>query len=183
MTLILDPDDPAGWREAPPASAAPSATAPMGTAPSAGGDRLTDGLNPEQREAVEYRGPALLIVAGAGSGKTRVLVEKYFRLLADEKPRWPVDSVIAITFTVKAASELKARIVQRITRELDDAALPEARRARLTELRRELPEAPIGTIHNFCGRILREHAFDAGISPHFEIVEGIQESALRPAPT
>ncbi|NUT58037.1 MAG: hypothetical protein HOQ00_04225, partial [Agromyces sp.] len=57
MTLILDPDDPAGWREAPPASAAPSATAPTGAVP--GGDRLTDGLNPEQREAVEYRGQAL----------------------------------------------------------------------------------------------------------------------------
>ena len=62
MTLILDPDDPAGWREAPPAPAG---------APSSTGSRLTDGLNPEQREAVEYRGQALLIVAGAGSGKTQ----------------------------------------------------------------------------------------------------------------
>ena len=57
MTLILDPDDPAGWREAPPAPAG---------APSSTGSRLTDGLNPQQREAVEYRGQALLIVAGAG---------------------------------------------------------------------------------------------------------------------
>jgi len=77
MTLILDPDDPAGWREAPPASAAPSATMPA-----AAGDRLTDGLNPEQREAVEYRGQALLIVAGAGSGKTRVLTYRVAHLLA-----------------------------------------------------------------------------------------------------
>ena len=64
MTLILDPDDPTGRREAPSRTTSGHRHA---------ASRLTDGLNPQQREAVDYRGPALLIVAGAGSGKTRVL--------------------------------------------------------------------------------------------------------------
>ncbi|MGI8906579.1 MAG: UvrD-helicase domain-containing protein [Candidatus Sumerlaeaceae bacterium] len=135
-------------------------------------------FKPQQQLALEYPGN-VAVSAGAGSGKTRVLVEKYFRLLVDEHPDWPIESVVAITFTIKAANELRQRIVKRVREELaSGSALPE-RRARLLELRREVAGAPIGTIHNFCSRTLREFAFDARLNPDFAIVEGAQESSLR----
>ncbi|MEI5585637.1 UvrD-helicase domain-containing protein, partial [Agromyces sp. CCNWLW208] len=96
MTLILDPDDPTGWREAPVAATDERTGAPHG-AGHAASDRLTAGLNPQQREAVEYRGPALLIVAGAGSGKTRVLTHRIASLI-DGREAWP-SQILAITFT------------------------------------------------------------------------------------
>ena len=63
---------------------------------------LLIGLNPQQQEAVQYRGRALLIVAGAGSGKTRVLTHRMAHLLAN-KEIWP-SQILAITFTNKAAA-------------------------------------------------------------------------------
>jgi len=75
-------------------------------------DDLLIGLNPQQQEAVQYRGRALLIVAGAGSGKTRVLTHRMAHLLAN-KEIWP-SQILAITFTNKAAAEMRERVEQLI---------------------------------------------------------------------
>lgn len=132
----------------------------------------------DQKTALDFPGN-VIISAGAGSGKTRVLVEKYFRLLVDQHPDWPVESVVAITFTRKAASELKSRIIARVLGELEKPGISEDRRARLIQVRADVGAAPIGTIHTFCGRILKEFAFDARLNPDFAIVEGARESALK----
>ncbi|MDA1001194.1 MAG: UvrD-helicase domain-containing protein, partial [bacterium] len=104
-------------------------------------------LNPEQQEAVKAPDGANLVLAGAGSGKTRVLIHRILHLL---KAGAPPESILAITFTNKAAGEMKARLA---------AALGPAARP-----------AWVGTFHAAGARILRAEGAALGISPHFAIM-------------
>ena len=113
-------------------------------------------LSPEQRAAVEAETPSLVVSAAAGAGKTRVLVERYLRHIMTEGFR--ADQLLTITFTRKAAAEMKRRIVDRLTR------------AGLREQAQVAETGPIQTIHGFCERLLRENALEAGIDPEFEIL-------------
>ncbi|MRX44239.1 ATP-dependent helicase [Agromyces kandeliae] len=155
MTLILDPDDPTGWREAPGAADRERADEPR-SAGHAASDRLTAGLNPQQREAVEYRGPALLIVAGAGSGKTRVLTHRIASLI-DGREAWP-SQILAITFTNKAAAEMRERV---------EALLGEAAGGMW-----------ISTFHSACVRILRREAEAIGLSSTFTIYDSADQRTI-----
>ena len=96
---------------------------------------LVEGLNPQQREAVEYRGQALLIVAGAGSGKTRVLPHRIAHLLAT-KDSWP-SQILAITFTNKAAAEMRERVRHLLGEAADGMWLKTFHSACVLILRRE----------------------------------------------
>ena len=107
-------------------------------------------MNESQLAAVEARGE-VFVSAGAGTGKTSVLVERFVRAVCDEG--LDVESVLVITYTRKAAAELRSRI---------RAALVERGRP---ELARELDSAWISTIHGFCARLLRAHPFAVGIDP------------------
>ncbi len=137
--------------------------------------------NPGQQEAIEARGRALVVEAGAGTGKTRVLVERFVHLLA-ANPDWPLESIIAITFTKKAAREMRTRLRQTI-----EARAKEAGSTSIwTERRRELERLQVSTIHSLCARILRENAISAGIDPGFDAIEEaemqvLQEEAIRQA--
>ena len=119
----------------------------------------------EQRRAVERRDGSLFLHAGAGSGKTRVLVERFVEtVLRDEVP---VERLLAITFTEKAAAELKGRLRRRF---ID---LGERERAR------EAEGAWVSTIHGFCARVLRTNALAAGIDPDFRVLDEARAARLQ----
>ncbi|WP_458040865.1 MULTISPECIES: ATP-dependent helicase [Bacteria] len=117
---------------------------------------LLDGLNPPQLEAVLYRGQALLIVAGAGSGKTRVLAHRIAGLLRT-KEAWP-SQILAITFTNKAAAEMRERV-----------------HALVGEVSRGMW---ISTFHSACVRILRREAEAFGFKSSFTIYDSGDSRAL-----
>jgi ATP-dependent helicase/nuclease subunit A len=111
----------------------------------------------EQRKAVQRRTGPLLLAANAGSGKTSVMVERFVRFVVDDGIA--PGRVLAITFTEKAAGELRARIRSRLL------ALGERRLAQDAEA------AFVGTIHGFCARLLRGHAVAAGLDPGFAVLD------------
>ena len=118
----------------------------------------------EQLTAIERRDGDLLLDAGAGSGKTAVLVERFVRAVIEDGVE--VGRILAITFTDKAAAELRDRIRDRL-RELGDDE-----RARATE------GAWISTIHGFCARVLRAGALAAGIDPAFVVLDETEAGQL-----
>ncbi|HVM18103.1 MAG TPA: UvrD-helicase domain-containing protein [Gaiellaceae bacterium] len=120
--------------------------------------------NPEQQAAIEARG-AVFLSAGAGTGKTTVLVERFVRAVCDEGV--DVGSVLVITYTKRAAAELRSRIRQ---------ALRERGRH---DLARELDGAWISTIHGFCNRLLRVYPFEAKVDPRFRELDEAQAAVLR----
>jgi ATP-dependent helicase/nuclease subunit A len=120
--------------------------------------------NPEQSAAIEAPG-VVFVSAGAGTGKTTVLVERFVKAVCERG--LDVDSVLVITYTERAAGELRDRI---------RARLAEAGRA---DLARELDAAWISTIHGFCHRLLRAHPFAAGIDPRFRVLDEAQARVLQ----
>ncbi|MET0305838.1 MAG: UvrD-helicase domain-containing protein [Solirubrobacterales bacterium] len=129
---------------------------------------------PEQTAAIEARGHDVLVEAGAGTGKTGVMVDRYCRLVCDlgVSP----DAVLAFTFTDKAATELRQRI--RAALELRAAAGSD----RAAELLTTIGGAWVTTIHGFCNRLLAGHPVAAGIDPRFRVLDGPEaERAAREA--
>ncbi len=110
----------------------------------------------------------LIVTAGAGSGKTRILVEKYIKVF-EEDPNLRMDQVVAITFTEKAAREMKDRITRRIDENISLGNNTDL----YLRMKRELPFARISTIHAFCSRIIRESALYANVDPDFNVVSGL----------
>lgn len=117
---------------------------------------LLNGLNEQQSQAVQYEGPALLIAAGAGSGKTRVLT----RRIAWALSQWGAypSQILAITFTNKAAREMKERLAALIG--------PAAERMW------------VSTFHSACVRILRRHGNEIGLKSGFSIYDTADSQRL-----
>jgi ATP-dependent helicase/nuclease subunit A len=121
---------------------------------------------PEQRAAIEARSRNVLLEAGAGSGKTGVMVERYCRLVVDEDVS--PDAVLAFTFTDKAAAELRARVRAELFRR---AAGSDAKAVRAAALLTTIGGAWITTIHGFCNRVLAAHPVAAGVDPGFRVLD------------
>ena len=118
------------------------------------------------------------ITANAGSGKTSVLVSRYCDLL--ELRDYDPGHVAAITFTEKAAAELRSRIAAEIESRLDDPA-HKANWARLKVVREKFPASVVTTIHGFCGQIIREFPIDLDVSPTYSVLSGYERTELEEA--
>ncbi len=132
--------------------------------------------SPDQTPAVATLDRDVVLVAGAGAGKTRTLVARILHLLAEGTP---VRSIVAVTFTLKAAREMRNRLRQEITRYLANPELDDAERARWQEIYADLDAARIGTIHGLCSEILRSHPAEAAIDPDFAVLEEAAMLQLR----
>jgi ATP-dependent helicase/nuclease subunit A len=118
---------------------------------------------PEQRAAIEAAGAEVLVEAGAGTGKTGVIVDRYCRLACEQGVS--PDAILAFTFTDKAAAELR----QRIRAEIERRA--EAGSERAAELLPGLGGSWVTTIHGFCNRLLSAHPVAVGIDPRFRVLD------------
>jgi ATP-dependent helicase/nuclease subunit A len=135
----------------------------------------TFSLNPEQHLAAVDRGRDVVVTAGAGSGKTLTLVARYTSLLAEGIPP---RRIAAITFSTKAAREMRARVRQKLF-ELGQSAASEQERQGWVALSAQMDAARVSTIHSLCAEILRAHPAEAGIDPRFEIIDESLSAALR----
>jgi ATP-dependent helicase/nuclease subunit A len=121
---------------------------------------------PSSEQAAAIDAPGVVFVsAGAGTGKTTVLVERFVKAVCDRG--LDVDSLLVITYTERAAGELRSRIRTRLIELGRD------------DLARELDGAWISTIHGFCMRLLKTHPFAAGIDPRFRVVDDSQARVLQ----
>src|SRR2546426_275965 len=117
-------------------------------------DRILEGLNEAQRQAVTHDTGPILIVAGAGTGKTTVITRRIAWLIATRRAR--PDEILALTFTDKAAAEMEERV---------DTLVPYG-----------YADVEIATFHAFGDRILREHALEIGLTPDFRVLNRAEQT-------
>jgi ATP-dependent exoDNAse (exonuclease V) beta subunit len=132
----------------------------------------------DQRDAaIRERARNVLIDAGAGTGKTTTLVDRLIEMVAptSDAPALSISRVAALTFTRKAAGELRLKIRERLLQELAQPDVPQSRAARLRDAVAGLDTAWVGTIHSFADRLLRLRPVQAELSPSYEIADDPDE--------
>lgn len=142
---------------------------------------VADSLTPEQQAALGTRDVPVALSAGAGCGKTFVLTRRFLSYLepdpATGQPPARLHEIVAITFTERAAREMRDRIRKACQARVLEAATDELADYWLSIVR-DLESARILTIHAFCGALLRSHAVEAGLDPHFAVLDAVQGTAL-----
>lgn len=128
---------------------------------------MAEKLTPQQRQAVEDRGGKLLVSAAAGSGKTKVLVDRLMRYLLDPVAPANLDEFLIITYTKAAAAELRGKIAAKLTEHLAE----DPRNRHLQQQMQRLYLTKISTVHAFCADILREYAYRLDIAPDFRVAD------------
>lgn len=136
---------------------------------------MADKLTKQQRQAVEDRGGELLVSAAAGSGKTKVLVDRLMGYLTDPKDPANLDEFVIITYTKAAASELRGKIAAKLTEWI--AQEPDNRH--LQKQMQRLVLTKISTVHSFCSDLLREYAYRLDIAADFRMADENECQELR----
>lgn len=124
----------------------------------------------EQEEIITSREKNIIVSAGAGSGKTAVLIERIFTLLKEDGV--PLETMLLITFTKKAAGEMKERLRSRIEEFLENEE-----DAHLEQARKNLDQTQISTIHSFASECLRDHFTQLDLDINFKTIEGVEQNA------
>lgn len=136
---------------------------------------MADKLTPQQHQAVHNRGGKLLVSAAAGSGKTKVLVDRLLSYLTDPNDPANLDEFLIITYTKAAASELRSKIAAKLTEKI--AQDPENKH--LQKQIQRLFLTKISTVHSFCSDILREYAYKLDLAPDFRVADESECRELR----
>ena len=129
----------------------------------------------EQSAAIDSIGSHVLVSAGAGSGKTFVLVERYINILRSDLEA-DISDIIAVTYTRKAAEEMRSRLKAELTKVVALAGSEEL--PRWSRLLSELESARIGTIHSLCESILKNYPAEAGIDPDAAILDDLERAEM-----
>lgn len=132
-------------------------------------------FTPAQERAIYDVDGNMAVMAGAGAGKTRVLVERYLHLLVAGQA--DCDQIFAVTFTRKAAKEMRERIRNGIAAVMQSQPTAAAR-AVWHKVAQQLEQAPISTIHGLCTRLLRENPVEAVLDPNFAVLDDIAAKLL-----
>jgi ATP-dependent helicase/nuclease subunit A len=126
---------------------------------------MNNKLTASQKECVELMDRDLCVVAGPGSGKTHVLVERFSNLVTGHKAS--INEILTLTFTEKAANEMKRRAAESFEHN------------GMEKERQEIEFAYLSTIHSFCARLLRENAIEAGIDPQFRVMDELEAGRVK----
>ena len=124
------------------------------------------GFTQEQQAAIDAQGKTI-VSASAGSGKTTVMIEKIVRLI---KSGAEIKDILAVTFTKKAASQMKEKLRKELIKAINAPETPAEKRAALKKQLSEIPGADISTIHSFCSKLIRSHFFAAGVDSDFSVI-------------
>ena len=125
-----------------------------------------DSLTPSQRQAVTARGN-VLVMAGAGTGKTYTLVERCLHCLCEEQPPTSLEELLVVTFTEAAAAEMRRRLRE----QLEEKLRAEPDEPRWAEQLALFDTAHIGTLHGFCLKLVREHFHELGLDPQLAVLD------------
>lgn len=132
-------------------------------------------LTPYQEKAIDFK-KHISLVANAGSGKTHVLVNRFVEIYLNEEI--DINEIVAITFTDKAAGELKRKISTFVNEKIESES-DNVKKQKLIKLKSELVEANISTIHSFCKNLLNEYSTEAEIDASFTLVDESSAQELK----
>src|SRR5579872_3925843 len=128
-----------------------------------------DAPTPQQTAAIKTKHVSIVLSAGAGCGKTSVLTQRFLSHLEQGEHRAELSSLVAITFTERAAREMRDRIRSKCREKLQSCPAEEV--SHWQAILRELDSARISTIHSFCSSLLRSNAVEVGIDPRFTLLD------------
>lgn len=132
-----------------------------------GADNMANKPTPQQQEAINAQGKGIIVPAAAGSGKTKVLIERAIRMLSDEENKVPADTLLCVTFTNAAAAQLR----EKLTKALSEMAAKYPENSWLAQQQSRLQTARILTINAFCLELVKNNAHALGLQSDLRIME------------